>query len=254
MTVFEEMYKRTAHNYTLENFKADEFGVMSKWYDNYLSADKGEDVIPKIIHQVWVGGKPIPELYKSYMCGWVLFHPLWEYRLWTDDNVSDIPSINPAIYNKMTNVGAKSDYIRYAVLHDFGGLYADTDFECLKSHDDLLWLSFFSSVADNKTPCVYAGHMGCHPRHKTMQSCLSGIHNFNDSSSANILNTTSVYFLTRNIFSSCTEDDTATVMFPPEYFYPFPGNMRKQQNENIRKSFCTENTYAIHHWGTSWIN
>ena len=259
MSEFERMFKETAHNYTPERYNKMGYRFMEKWYDRYLefafpfnSHIHKQIYIPRKIHQVWVGGKPIPEEYAKYMESWKAFHPTWEYRLWTDEDTEQIPSLNQDIYRKMTNAGAKSDYIRYALLYDFGGIYVDADFECLKPHDDLRWLNLFSSVADDKNPVIYIGHMGCEKGHPVMAECLENIRHFNDSSNKQIMETTGVYYFTKNFFRVIPQQYAGAVVFPPEYFYPFPGNQRKITSRFHRFSFCTQNTYAIHHWGTSW--
>src|SRR6056297_2113309 len=141
MTVFEYKYKEMAHLYTKERFKRDAYNTMSKWYDNYCENHSGRPRIPKTIHQVWVGSKPIPEMYSKYMATWKYFHPSWTYKLWRESDIKDIPSIDTKLFNKISNPGAKSDYMRYAILYDHGGIYVDADFECLKPHDKFLHLS-----------------------------------------------------------------------------------------------------------------
>jgi hypothetical protein len=49
--------------------------------------------------------------------------------------------------SKRQNVGAKSDILRREVIYRFGGLYLDTDFECLSSFEPLHdRLDFFASL------------------------------------------------------------------------------------------------------------
>ena len=38
--------------------------------------------IPKIIHQIWIGPKPIPDQYKEFSQKMIEMHPDWEYHLW----------------------------------------------------------------------------------------------------------------------------------------------------------------------------
>ena len=44
-------------------------------------------MIPRILHQIWVGPDPIPAEYAAYMDGWARMHPEWEHRVWTDENL-----------------------------------------------------------------------------------------------------------------------------------------------------------------------
>jgi len=247
MTRFESMYKAYAHNYTTDRYNTPKYKLMEGWYDAYLKDNDTEQRIPKIIHLVWVGYTDIPHEYQTYMNTWM--NDGWEVMYWNDYN---LPDLNDSVYDRMKNNGAKSDYIRYQALYDYGGLYVDTDFEMLKPHDGFLHLNFFTSVADNPTPCLYIGHLGSTPKHKILKSCLDNIYSFNDSSYDNIMRTTGVYYFTDRFFESVNNDYEKIVVFPPEYFYPFPGNQRKIKDRRHRLSFCSDNTHAIHHWGTSW--
>jgi len=58
--------------------------------------------------------------------------------------------------------------------------------------------------------------------------------------------------MTNILFEHMTNEYNKEVVFPVEYFYPFPGNQRKNIDMDYRFKFVNENTHAIHHWGTSW--
>ena len=64
----------------------------------------------------------------------------------TDNNINDVVLTNRIIYDSITNLGQKSDYLRYHILNQFGGIYVDTDFECLKSFDSLSYVDFLVGV------------------------------------------------------------------------------------------------------------
>jgi mannosyltransferase OCH1-like enzyme len=46
-------------------------------------------VIPRILHQIWVGGAPFPEDFQRYQRSWQKHHPDWELRFWTEDNLPE---------------------------------------------------------------------------------------------------------------------------------------------------------------------
>src|ERR1035437_13952 len=114
--------------------------LYEKNYENYL--DKSLESIPKLIHQIWIGGK-IPDKFKRLSETWIEKNPTWTYRLWGNDDVKDLNLVNKILYDRASNVGIKSDILRYEILYTFGGISVDTDFECIKSFDDLIFLSFF---------------------------------------------------------------------------------------------------------------
>jgi mannosyltransferase OCH1-like enzyme len=90
-------------------------------------------MIPKIIHQVWLGSsmKPI-----GLMQTWIKHNPDYTYMLWTDSNVPKL--INQATYNWCRSYTMKSDILRYELLMRYGGIYADCDLLCLQNMDLLL--------------------------------------------------------------------------------------------------------------------
>jgi hypothetical protein len=93
-------------------------------------------MIPKIIHQIWVGGQPMPARLNQYRQSWATHHPGWEIRLWTDANRPKLQ--NESLWATAPHPAAKSDLLRYELLRQFGGLYVDVDFECLRNVEPLL--------------------------------------------------------------------------------------------------------------------
>lgn len=93
-------------------------------------------LIPKIIHQIWLGKRPIPTQIQSYMQSWKTYHPDWQFILWTDENL--IPLQNQDLYNQVEDLRQKADIVRYEVLYQYGGVYVDIDMECFKNIEPLL--------------------------------------------------------------------------------------------------------------------
>lgn len=98
--------------------------------------------IPKIIHQIWLGS-PLPKQYKKYQKSWRHHHPDWEYKLWTDADVEAFQLHNKKLFDEAKNYGEKSDIFRYEILHRYGGVYIDTDIECLKPFDIFIIATIF---------------------------------------------------------------------------------------------------------------
>ena len=94
-------------------------------------------MIPRILHQVWVGPDPMPQEYEAHRESWRRHHPHWEMRLWTDENLPD-DLVRPEAYERLRNPAERSDIVRLEVLYRFGGVYVDTDVECLRPIDPLL--------------------------------------------------------------------------------------------------------------------
>lgn len=99
----------------------------------------------KIIHQIWFNfgnGIDVPEKYKAYQKSWIKYHPNWEYILWNEEMGDElIKNKYNKYYEAYKNVKypiMKVDILRYCILHQYGGMYADIDYKCLNSFDDYL--------------------------------------------------------------------------------------------------------------------
>ena len=95
--------------------------------------------IPKTIHQIWIGGQPMPESYTKNMKRLIEHNPQWQHVLWDDDavraacaeaGVSDAFERSPSLHNKI-------DIGRYAVLYLHGGVSVDLDVVSLQPLDAL---------------------------------------------------------------------------------------------------------------------
>lgn len=100
-------------------------------------------MIPKIIHQYWTGD-PMPEQYRAWSEAWTAMNPGWTHYLWSDEALNaDGPFLrNDALhrraadYVEASRVGQfRADLVRYELLHRFGGVWIDADFEPLKPLD-----------------------------------------------------------------------------------------------------------------------
>lgn len=96
-------------------------------------------MIPKIIHYVWIGGAPLPELAERCIASWKKHMPDWEYKRWDESNfdIAEAP-----LYVKQAYEARKfafvSDYVRLWALEKFGGLYMDVDFMVYRPFDELM--------------------------------------------------------------------------------------------------------------------
>mmetsp|Transcript_13805 Transcript_13805/g.16765 ORF Transcript_13805/g.16765 Transcript_13805/m.16765 type:complete len:359 (+) Transcript_13805:86-1162(+) len=90
--------------------------------------------VPKIIHQQWKD-ENIPEKFMKWRNKWLEFYPQpeYEYMLWTDENGRQlIEQQYPwflATYDSYQHNINRADALRYFVLHHYGGIYADLDYE-----------------------------------------------------------------------------------------------------------------------------
>jgi len=93
--------------------------------------------IPRIFHQIWVGPEPLPAEFVPYQRTWLTYNPGWKLRLWTEENLPPDLERREA-YEKLRVPAERADILRVELLWRFGGVYIDTDFECLRPLEGLL--------------------------------------------------------------------------------------------------------------------
>ncbi len=127
-------------------------------------------VIPKVIHYVWVGGKPLTPLAERCLASWRTHLPGYQIKRWDETNSPMQHPYVQAMYKKK-RWAFVADYIRFYVLANEGGIYLDVDTEVLKSFDDLLGHeAFFGQTKDGITA---AGVIGARPNHAAILAMLT---------------------------------------------------------------------------------
>lgn len=101
-------------------------------------------MIPKIIHYIWLGGKPLPELAEQCIASWQKYMPDWQIMRWDETTLkkSNCWLQQMPLYVQQAYAARKfafvSDYIRLWALEQYGGLYMDVDFLVFRPFDDLM--------------------------------------------------------------------------------------------------------------------
>ncbi len=211
--------------------------------------------IPKIIHQIWLGS-PFPEKYKELQATWKKHHPDWEYILWTDEDVDKFCLENKEIYDNTLNLGARSDIARYEILYRMGGLYVDTDFECLRSFDWLHHcLDFYTGVAYDKDVVLFNGLIASAPGHPILRKCIDDMRPRlkKNEGGVDVMDRTGPYFFSRCFLHVIDKYNGPTVVFPLTYFYPWPNFARKNGSYKEILKWVRPESHGIHHWHVSWL-
>ncbi|MBQ7158828.1 MAG: glycosyl transferase [Treponema sp.] len=211
-------------------------------------------MIPKTIHYCWFGGNPLPELAQKCIASWKKFLPDYEIKEWNESNydVRKIPYSAQAYDAK--KYAFVSDYARFDILYQYGGVYFDTDVEVIKPMDDILAKGAFIGVEKGLRPLLAAGlgiaSPAASPIYREILDSYQNEQFVNDDDS---LNLKTVVTRVSDIFKShgFVEQDIMqfvadTMIYPSEYFCP--------KNFVTGELRITENTQTIHHYDGSWCS
>jgi len=147
-------------------------------------------MIPKIIHQIWIGHEPTLLYIKEFMQQVKDMHPDWEYRLYGNKEIfEDLYSDDKFIQSYKKDMGTFfkpahiADRARLLLLRDFGGVYVDADAEPIQSFNNVLAelhnkTTFFGGVRyegqdGNKSALIDCTVMGASPNSRIVNECLS---------------------------------------------------------------------------------
>lgn len=130
--------------------------------------------IPKIIHQT--APRDVSkwnEIWPKCQASWKRNFPDWEYRMWTDEDLDQLIRTKYTwfyhTYVSYPKNIMRIDAARYFILYEYGGMYADMDFECVKNFEHLIprGLAFAAETPWNTWGEVYQNAlMGSPPKHE----------------------------------------------------------------------------------------
>lgn len=104
-------------------------------------------IIPKIIHQIWIGKDSIPKDYKYYTETWRKLHPDWQLIIWDEKSLLKEKFSSEDLYFSARSYAERTDLMRYEILKRYGGLYVDMDVECYKTFEQLPYkYDFFANL------------------------------------------------------------------------------------------------------------
>ena len=223
-------------------------------YDQYnpsvLQPD-GQLKIPKIIHQVWVGS-PLPDAFKPLMQTWVEKHMGrgWQYKLWTDEDMKTFKLYNQKYYDETKSMGVKSDLVKWEIVYRYGGVYVDTDFECLKPLDLLHYLyDFYTGLQplDSQFVQLGAALFAARPGHPILKHCIETIKD--DWHHKGAPTKSGPVHYTKSFIKTAGKNGSKDIAFPASYCYP----LECRQTDLKYKEWLEDGAYAIHHWAKSWM-
>lgn len=217
--------------------------------------------LPKKIHYCWFGGNPLNELAKKCIQSWKVMCPDFEIIEWNETNFD----VNCCEYVKEAYANKKwafvSDYARFKILYDHGGIYFDTDVELIKPINDIIekgpFMGFENNSFANKSKMNIAVNSGLglgsskgHPVFYEVIEKYKGRHFLREDGTFEQY--TIVQFVTDLLLEKgLQEEDKIQIVegitiYPTDYFAPL-----NYENGIINK---TKNTRSIHHYSGTWLS
>ncbi|MDY5036481.1 MAG: glycosyltransferase [Prevotella sp.] len=218
-------------------------------------------MIPKIIHYCWFGGNPLPEDAKKCIESWKKFLPDYEIKEWNESNfdVNIIPYTREAY--RLKKYAFVSDYARFWVLYQFGGIYFDTDVEVIRPLDDIVARGGFmgcetdpkSGPTSYKTEANPGLGLGVAPGLGLIRKIMDYYEQAQFEFHPDIKTQETVVAITTRILREHGLKDVKGIqevegvwIYPSEYFCPI--------NITTMRLHITSNTRTIHHYAGTWID
>ncbi len=187
-------------------------------------------LIPRLLHQIWVGSDPFPDEYRQYQQTWVDRNDGWELRFWTDENLPE-GLRRTEVYDRARTPWERADILRLEVVLRYGGVHVDADFECLRPIEPLLeGVEFF--IGCRKPGKVNGALFGAVAGHPILEQGLAEIPPLPEGGYDK--DATGPKFLDRLL-----ADRPGVTYFDPPVFYP-------------RTPDELDSAYAVHHRARGW--
>lgn len=215
-------------------------------------------MIPKIIHYCWFGGAELPNLAQKCIASWRKYCPDYEIREWNERNydISSKPLYVRQAYEKK-KWAFVSDYARFDILYQYGGLYFDTDVEMIRPIESILergaFLGCEKPMSDNNIMVNPGLGMAAEAGMRFYREVLDS---YNDeqfeyitvgNKTKTIVDRTTEILEKHGLCYSPNVQKVDNIMiYPPEYFCPFDFRLRRMNK--------TKNTYTIHWYDASWFS
>ena len=213
-------------------------------------------MIPKVIHYCWFGRNPLPPLAVKCIGSWRKFLPDYEIREWNEDNfdVNAIPYTREAYEAK--KYAFVSDYARFKILYEHGGLYFDTDVEVIRPLDDIIargpFMGCERDTSGATAPAVAPGlGLGVNPGlglYRELLDLYATLHFRNADGSLNfktVVQYTTELLCEHGLQNTPDIQEVAGVwIYPKEYFCPI--------DYHTKECHISKRTHSIHHYAESW--
>jgi GT2 family glycosyltransferase len=205
-------------------------------------------MIPKIIHQIWIGPRPAPE---KLMATWKEKNPSFEYIRWSEKEF-EARQLHFSCLNRiheMEEINGKADIIRWEILYHYGGFFFDADSFCVMPLNEYITQQTAFSNWENELSrpnLIATVSMGFPPKHPLVKACIEYIQQ-NEISNAKTGKrawlTVGPGLITRMMFTGLYKD---VAILPSYHFLPIHHLGNHYRGHGI--------VYAHQEWGTNFIS
>jgi hypothetical protein len=218
--------------------------------------------IPRIIHYCWFGGKELSPLAQRCIASWKKYCPDYEIKRWDESNVD----LDSCAYVKEAYQAKKwafvSDFVRFYVLYEFGGVYFDVDVELIKPLEPIIFKGPFMSI-ESYPGCFSGGNddillnpgqgIAAEKNNPFYKEIIDYYKTINFITDGGTQNTKTVGQHVTELFLSkgLRKENKYQVVnginiWPKEYFNPV--------NPNSGRIEISEETVSIHHYAGTWVD
>ncbi len=163
-------------------------------------------------------------------------------KLWTEDNL--VPSRWKHLVQDCRLYRHQANLYRYEILHREGGIYVDTDFQCLRSLEPLIHglESFAVYQCDDPADRLAVNNalFGAVPGHPFLTELIENIPAHFDRELW--INCGPIFF------TEMVRRHPDVHLFPRKLFYPYLWNELHRRDESFPSA------YAVHHWASMWLD
>lgn len=215
--------------------------------------------IPKIIHYCWFGGNALPDSAIKCIESWKKYFPGYEIKEWNEKNYDVKKNRYIAEAYEAKKYAFVSDYARFDILYQYGGIYFDTDVEVIRSFEDILQKGAFMGCEENvsiqnERNLINPGlGMAAPSGLKIYKEILEFYDNQKFVNKDGTVNLETVVTKTTKILyehglenKNNLQEIEGITIYPQEYFNP--------KDSSTGELIMTENTHSIHWYSMTWLS
>ena len=91
--------------------------ILQQRYHEFKTASESSETMPRLIHFIWLGPKPVPATFAAILEMWRKHHSDFEIKVWGEDDLLSLELANPeVIMDTQLNPALRSDFLRLELL------------------------------------------------------------------------------------------------------------------------------------------